>query len=92
MDRPTGPPCRLAGLDEADDDPLRWVCTYFGCSALLAEGLTYAEIAERLVVSLNTVRFHVKEIYGKLGSTARRRPWRGRGRWGCCEGGRGDVR
>ena len=34
---------------------------------LLAEGLTYAEIAERLVVSLNTVRFHVKEIYGKLG-------------------------
>lgn len=34
---------------------------------LLAEGLTYTEIAERLVVSLNTVRFHVKEIYGKLG-------------------------
>ena len=34
---------------------------------LLAEGLTYAEIAERLVVSLNTVRFHVKEIYRKLG-------------------------
>jgi LuxR family maltose regulon positive regulatory protein len=34
---------------------------------LLAEGLTYAEIAGRLVVSLNTVRFHVKEIYGKLG-------------------------
>ena len=34
---------------------------------LLAEGLTYAEIAGRLVVSVNTVRFHVKEIYGKLG-------------------------
>jgi LuxR family maltose regulon positive regulatory protein len=34
---------------------------------LLAEGLRYAEIAGRLVVSLNTVRFHVKEIYGKLG-------------------------
>lgn len=34
---------------------------------LLAEGLTYGEIAGRLVVSLNTVRFHVKNIYGKLG-------------------------
>ncbi len=34
---------------------------------LLAAGLTYAEIAARLVVSVNTVRFHVKEIYSKLG-------------------------
>ena len=34
---------------------------------LLADGLTYAEAAERLVVSLNTVRYHVKSIYGKLG-------------------------
>ena len=34
---------------------------------LMVEGLNNAEIAERLVVSLNTVRFHVKEVYGKLG-------------------------
>jgi LuxR family maltose regulon positive regulatory protein len=34
---------------------------------LLAQGLKYAEIAERLVVSVNTVRYHVKGIYGKLG-------------------------
>ncbi len=34
---------------------------------LMAEGLTYDEVAQRLVVSLNTVRFHVKGIYGKLG-------------------------
>jgi LuxR family maltose regulon positive regulatory protein len=34
---------------------------------LMAEGLKYKEIAERLVISLNTVRFHVKAIYGKLG-------------------------
>jgi LuxR family maltose regulon positive regulatory protein len=34
---------------------------------LLAQGLTYQEAAERLIVSVNTVRFHVKSIYGKLG-------------------------
>ncbi|MCX8061681.1 MAG: LuxR C-terminal-related transcriptional regulator [Anaerolineales bacterium] len=35
---------------------------------LLAKGTTYAEIAEQLVVSLNTVRFHIKSIYRKLGA------------------------
>lgn len=34
---------------------------------LLAEGLTYARMAERLFVSVNTVRYHVKGVYGKLG-------------------------
>jgi LuxR family transcriptional regulator, maltose regulon positive regulatory protein len=34
---------------------------------LMAEGLTYQEVADRLVVSVNTVRFHVKSLYGKLG-------------------------
>jgi len=34
---------------------------------LMAEGLKYKEIAARLFISLNTVRFHVKAIYGKLG-------------------------
>jgi LuxR family maltose regulon positive regulatory protein len=34
--------------------------------ALIARGLTYKEIAEELVISLNTVRFHVKAVYGKL--------------------------
>jgi len=32
----------------------------------MAEGLKYAETAARLFISLNTVRFHVKAIYGKL--------------------------
>lgn len=34
---------------------------------LMAEGLTYQAVAARLIVSVNTVRFHVKSIYGKLG-------------------------
>jgi LuxR family transcriptional regulator, maltose regulon positive regulatory protein len=34
---------------------------------LMVDGLKYEEIAARLFVSLNTVRSHVKGIYGKLG-------------------------
>ena len=33
---------------------------------LMAEGLKYKEVAERLCISLNTVRSHTKAIYGKL--------------------------
>jgi LuxR family maltose regulon positive regulatory protein len=33
---------------------------------LIADGLKYEEIAGRLFISLNTVRFYVKGIYGKL--------------------------
>jgi LuxR family maltose regulon positive regulatory protein len=38
---------------------------------LMAEGLTYNEVANRLFVSVNTVRTHVKAIYGKLGVSNR---------------------
>jgi len=34
---------------------------------LIAEGLTNREIASRLFVSLNTVKAHTRNIYGKLG-------------------------
>jgi LuxR family maltose regulon positive regulatory protein len=39
--------------------------------SLLAAGLTYREIAQALFVSVNTIKTHVRNIYGKLG--ARRR-------------------
>jgi LuxR family maltose regulon positive regulatory protein len=34
---------------------------------LIAEGLTNQEIASRLYLSLNTVKVHIRNIYGKLG-------------------------
>jgi LuxR family transcriptional regulator, maltose regulon positive regulatory protein len=40
---------------------------------LMADGLKYEEIAEKLVISLNTVRFYVKQVYGKLGVNNRTR-------------------
>ena len=38
---------------------------------LLAQGLTSAQIAEQLVLSLLTVNTHVRSIYSKLGVTSR---------------------
>ena len=38
---------------------------------LLAQGLTDAQIAEQLVLSLHTVHAHLRTIYSKLGVTSR---------------------
>jgi LuxR family maltose regulon positive regulatory protein len=43
-------------LSERELDVLRY----------LSQGLTYEEIGRQLFLSLNTVQFHVKNIYGKL--------------------------
>jgi DNA-binding CsgD family transcriptional regulator len=38
---------------------------------LLAQGLTYAQIADKLLISRRTVNAHMTSIYGKLGVTSR---------------------
>jgi DNA-binding CsgD family transcriptional regulator len=40
--------------------------------ALVAEGLTNPEIAERLFITLGTVKAHLSHIFSKLGITGRR--------------------
>ncbi len=55
------PPTYPDGLTTRELDVLR----------LLAQGLTSAQIAEQLVISVVTVNFHVRSIYSKLGVTSR---------------------
>lgn len=38
---------------------------------LMVDGLTYNNIAEQLMISINTVRYHVKGLYSKLGVSSR---------------------
>jgi len=39
--------------------------------ALMAEGLNNPKIADRLVMSRSTVKFHVSNVLSKLGATSR---------------------
>ena len=39
--------------------------------SLIADGLSNPEIAERLLVTLATVKTHINNLYGKLGARSR---------------------
>jgi LuxR family maltose regulon positive regulatory protein len=50
--------------------------------ALLIQGKSNNQIADTLVLSLNTVKWYNRQIYDKLGSRIGRGWWNGRGNWG----------
>ena len=54
-------PAHSNGLTAREQEVLR----------LLAQGLTSAQIANRLIIGLVTVNSHVRSIYSKLGVTTR---------------------
>jgi DNA-binding NarL/FixJ family response regulator len=57
-----------AALDPAAGDPREQLSTRQGeVLELLAEGCAYGEIAARLGISLNTVKFHTRSIFARLG-------------------------
>jgi predicted ATPase/DNA-binding CsgD family transcriptional regulator len=58
---PTHPATSPAGLTLRENEVLR----------LLATGLTSAQIAEQLIISVLTVNGHIRSIYSKLGVTSR---------------------
>jgi LuxR family maltose regulon positive regulatory protein len=64
-----------AGLPSAQADPYGLIEPLsereLEVLSLIAEGLTNREIAERLFLSLNTVKVHTRNIYGKLGVNSR---------------------
>lgn len=62
------PPARSEGMADMDTDGLVEPLTEreLDVLRLMTRGLKYREIAAELFISLNTVRSHIKAIYGKL--------------------------
>jgi predicted ATPase/class 3 adenylate cyclase/DNA-binding NarL/FixJ family response regulator len=68
---PTAPPMTLERTTLIDRYPADLTRREVEVLRLIAQGLTDAQIAERLTVSAHTVHAHLRSIYGKLDVTSR---------------------
>lgn len=59
--------CRLAAADRGGGERVTLTGRELEILRLLAQGLPHHEIAPRLFISVPTVRYHVKNLYRKLG-------------------------
>src|SRR3990172_3331325 len=64
----------MAGIVTKSDEPLIEPLTRREREilALLAQGHSAPEIAERLTLALSSVKFHIQNVYGKLGVNSKR--------------------
>lgn len=63
--------CGLSPARRGDPGPGRLTPRERCVARLVADGLSNPQIAAELVISLNTVEFHVRNVFTKLGVTAR---------------------
>ena len=68
----SGCACRQGPRESTRENPAGLTARQLEVLALLTEGLTNAEIADRLVVSPRTAEHHVAAVLSKLGAATRR--------------------
>ena len=90
-------PEQMRGLDAfALADFFRLTPTQARVAVLLADGMTAAEIGEKLGIALSTVRTHLRQVLSRLGATrladAVRLLRQGEALWAAAPGGPGVAR
>ena len=65
------PPVETSSTSSTRGNPFGLTGREIEVLRLVTQGLTYAQIAEQLIISPRTADAHLRSIYGKLGVTSR---------------------